>query len=199
MPNPLVKEVVFSVPQIKKDISLEIKDLYKIINQQKIIINKLNERVSILEEKEKEREEKERKEKEKEREENEKKEKDQFFICENSKKIHNDKEKDLAIRKWIDPNKKDFKFKLLFRMSRDGNQSSIYHNLCDNQENLLTIIETDNNLKFGGFSSQSWGIPGLYIDKTFMFSLNKMKKFERLNNNKSMHNRKSYGPVFGNG
>ena len=83
-------------------------------------------------------------------------------------------------------------------MSRDGNQSSNYHNLCDNQENLLTIIETDNNLKFGGFSSQSWGIPGQYIDKTFMFSLNKMKKYERLNNNKAMHDGKNYGPVFGN-
>ena len=83
-------------------------------------------------------------------------------------------------------------------MSRDGNQSSNYHKLCDNKENLLTIIETDNNLKFGGFSSQSWGIVGQNIDKTFMFSLNKMKKFERLNYNKAMHNGSSNGPVFGN-
>ena len=61
LPNPLVKEVVFSIPQIKKDMNLEIKDLYKIINQQQIIINKLNERVTILEEKEKEREKKKKK------------------------------------------------------------------------------------------------------------------------------------------
>jgi len=178
LPSPLVKEVIFSIPQIQKDINLELKELYKIINQQQKTINKLNERITILEEKEKEE--------------------SQYFISKNSNIIPNDREKDLAIRKWIDSNKKDFKFKLLFRMSRDGNQSSNYHQLCDNKENLLTIIETDNNLKFGGFASQSWGIPNQNIDKTFLFSLNQMKKFERLNYNKSMHNGKNYGPIFGN-
>ena len=187
LPNPLVKEIIFSIPQIEKDINLEVKELYKIINQQQDLINKLNERLTLLEKKEKEREEKKKEKKEK-----------QFFICKNSKIIENDREKDLAIREWIYPNKKDFKFKLLFRMSRDGNQSSNYHKLCDNKENLLTIIETDNNLKFGGFSSQSWGIVGQNIDKTFMFSLNKMKKFERLNYNKAKWDGSNYGPVFGN-
>ena len=86
----------------------------------------------------------------------------------------------------------------MYRKSRDGSQSSIYHNLCDNKSNLLTIIETDNNVKFGGFASKSWGVPNQYIEKTFMFSLNQMKKFERLNNDNAMHNGSSYGPVFGN-
>ena len=188
LPNPLVKSVTFSIPEIQKDTNFEIKELYKIINQQQVIINKLNERVAILEEKERERE----KEKEKEREEA------QFYICKNSKIIPNDREKDLSIRKWIDNNKKDFKIKLLYRKSRDGSQSSIYHNLCDNKSNLLTIIETDNNVKFGGFASKSWGVPNQYIEKAFMFSLNQMKKFERLNNDNAMHNGSSYGPVFGN-
>ena len=83
-------------------------------------------------------------------------------------------------------------------MSRDGNQSSEYHKLCDNKDNLLTIIETDNGRKFGGFASKSWGVPNQVIDKTFMFSLNNMKKYERLNNNNAMHNGSSNGPVFGN-
>ena len=82
---------------------MEVKDLYKIINQQQDLINKLNDRITVLEKKEKEREER------------------QYFLCKNSKIIENEKEKDLAIRKWINPNKKDFSFKLLFRMSRDGN------------------------------------------------------------------------------
>ena len=30
----------------------------------------------------------------------------------------------------------DFNIKLLFRMSRDANQCSQYHNLCDNKDNL---------------------------------------------------------------
>ena len=117
---------------------MEVKDLYKIINQQQDLINKLNERLTVLEKKEKERE-------EKEREEREEREERQYFICKNSKIIENDRDKDLAIRRWINPNKKDFNIKLLFRMSRDGNQSSQYHNLCDNKDNLLTIIQINRS------------------------------------------------------
>ena len=160
---------------------MEVKDLYKIINQQQDLINKLNERLTVLEKKEKERE-----------------EERQYFICENSKIIENDRDKDLAIRRWINPNKKDFNIKLLFRMSRDGNQCSQYHNLCDNKDNLLTIIQIDQNKKFGGFASKSWGVKDNIIDKTFLFSLNDMKKFERLNKNKAVGNGSSYGPIFGN-
>ena len=179
LPSPLAKSVSLSIPQIKKDTNSEIKELYKIINQQQKLINKLNERLTILE--------------------REREEEAQFYICKNSKIIPNDREKDLSIRKWIDSNKKDFKIKLLYRKSRDGSQSNVYHNLCDNKNNLLTIIETDHNLKFGGFVSKSWGIPNQYNEKTFMFSLNSMKKFERLNNDNSKHDGSSYGPVFGNG
>ena len=144
LPSPLVKEVIFSIPKVEKDINMEVKDLYRIINQQQDLINKLNERLSILEKKEKKREEEE--------------EEKQYFICKNSKIIENDREKDLTLRKWINPERKNFDIKLLFRMSRDGNQSSEYHKLCDNKDNLLTIIETDNGRKFGGFASKSWGV-----------------------------------------
>ena len=188
LPSPLVKEVIFSIPQLKKDTNMEIKDLYKIISQQQDLINKLNERVTLLENKERERE-RERKEEEER----------QYFICKNSKILENEREKDLAIRKWINPDKKNFEIKLLFRMSRDGNQCSQYHKLCDNKDNLLTIIQTDNGKKFGGFASKSWGVKGNIIDKAFMFSLNNMKKYERLNNEKAMWDGSSYGPVFGNG
>ena len=58
---------------------MEVKDLYKIINQQQDLI-KLNERFTVLEKKEKERE-----------------EERQYFICKNSKIIENDRDKDLAI------------------------------------------------------------------------------------------------------
>ena len=180
LPSPLAKEVSFSIPQLKKDVNMEIKDLYKIISQQKDLITKLNERVTLLEKKEKEREEK------------------QYFICKNSKIIEDDREKDLAIRKWINPDKKNFKFKLLFRKSRDGNQSKQYHKFCDGKDNLLTLIETDNGKKFGGFASKSWGVKGNTIKKTFLFLLNNMTKFERLNHEKAKYDGSSYGPTFGN-
>ena len=106
LPNPLVKSVTFSIPEIQKDTNFEIKELYKIINQQQVIIIKLNERVTILEEKESERE------REREREEA------QFYICKNSTIIPNDREKDLSKRKWIDNNKKDLILKLNYCIER---------------------------------------------------------------------------------
>ena len=51
---------------------MEVKDLYKIINQQQDLINKLNDRITVLEKKEKEREEKEREER-------------QYFLCKTQK------------------------------------------------------------------------------------------------------------------
>ena len=81
-------------------------------------------------------------------------------------------------------------------MSRDGNQSSQYHNLCDNKDNLLNIIQTDQNKKLGWFASKSWGVKDNIINNTFMFSLNDMKKFERLNDNKAKNDGSNYGPIF---
>ena len=83
-------------------------------------------------------------------------------------------------------------------MSRDGKQCSEYHKLCDNKDNLLTIIETSSGKKFGGFSSKSWGVLNQFIERAFMFSLDNMKKYERLNNNNSKHDGRKFGPVFGN-
>ncbi len=182
--KPSVNEIIFSIPKVKREKSIDIKDLINIINKQQLTINKLCERVTYLEEKEKERQRKE--------------EGEQFFLSNNSTIINGDKEKDIAIRRWINPRKKDFNIKLLFRMSLDGNHSSSYHKLCDNKDNLLTIIETDNNLKFGGFASKSWGVQDQYIEKAFLFSLNHMKKYERLNYDNSKWDGSAYGPVFGN-
>lgn len=96
-PNPQANEMIFSIPKIKKEKNVDVKDLIYIINKQQKMINKLNERVSYLEEKERERE-------------KEKIEK-QLFLYKNSKIIQDDKEKEYAIRQWINPNKKYFKIK----------------------------------------------------------------------------------------
>ena len=59
------------------------------------------------------------KKKEKEKEERE------YFLCKNLKIIENEKEKDLAIRRWINPNKKDFSFKLII-IQNEQRWKSIY-------------------------------------------------------------------------
>ena len=42
--------------------------------------------------------------------------------------------------------------KLLFRASKDGNKTKTCHKLCDNKEDILIIILSDNGYIFGGYS-----------------------------------------------
>ena len=43
-------------------------------------------------------------------------------------------------------------YKLIYKGTRDGDNIDSYHKRCDNKNNLLFIIETQNNFKFGLFS-----------------------------------------------
>ena len=47
-------------------------------------------------------------------------------------------------------------FKLIYRATRDGFQSSAFHDKCDHQPNTLTIIKTTRGCIFGGFTSVGW-------------------------------------------
>ena len=51
---------------------------------------------------------------------------------------------------WLD--KKNFKAKLLFRMTEDGESFKTFHQKCDNKGSTMTIIETDNHMIFGGYT-----------------------------------------------
>ena len=56
------------------------------------------------------------------------KNKNENYLHKNSKIISNDKEKENAIRNWINPNK-EFNINLIFRMSRDGSLPIDFHKL----------------------------------------------------------------------
>ncbi len=45
---------------------------------------------------------------------------------------------------------------LLNRASRDGFEGSVFHEKCDGKENTITIIETNGNNVFGGFTAAKW-------------------------------------------
>ena len=53
--------------------------------------------------------------------------------------------------------KPGFKLELLYRATRDGDNGKKFHECCDNKEGgILVIIQTDKNIKFGGFSDAVW-------------------------------------------
>ena len=108
-----------------------------------------------------------------------------------------------TICNWIDPSK-NFEFKLLFRMSRDGANCFNFHRLCDNKGETLILFQTDKNYIFGAYSPLNWTSPqsGEYCNPndnlTFLFSLNKMKKYKKISGN-TLRAQKDLGPLFGNG
>jgi hypothetical protein len=62
---------------------------------------------------------------------------------------------------------------LLYRASRDGFESKVFHEKCDGKANTITLIETDGNYVFGGFTTAKWSSSDGHIadSKAFVFSL----------------------------
>ena len=73
--------------------------------------------------------------------------------------------------------------KLLYRGSRDGDKTKTCHKLCDNKQNVLIIMQTDNNYIFGGYS------------KIGFKAINDINKWEWKKDN-TLHQLKSYGNCF---
>ena len=70
--------------------------------------------------------------------------------------------------------------KLLYRGSRDGDKTKICHQLCDNKNNILIIIQSDNGYTFGGYSKIGFKTDnnqGNYLidNNSFLFSMNLRK------------------------
>ena len=68
-------------------------------------------------------------------------------------------------------------------MSKDGTTAEDFHKFCNNKGATLTLIKTKGNQIFGGFTPLEWKSLSYgyeLIDntrRTFLFSLNLMKKF----------------------
>ena len=80
----------------------------------------------------------------------------QNWIESNIIKLNNDKEK---LKNLIFQNK-NINSKLLYRLSRDGETLSKYHQLCDNIKPNLVLIETENNIIFGCYCTWFWDTSG---------------------------------------
>jgi cell division protein FtsB len=107
------------------------------------------------------------------------------------------------IKKWINP-ELSFQTKLLYRLSRDGPSIFNFHSKCDYITPTLVLVESDEQNKFGGYTTATWDMFGnVYKNssKTFMFSLEKNKKYFRKSNIKYsgdiFSGSRDIGPWFG--
>ena len=97
-------------------------------------------------------------------------------------------------------------FKLLYRASRDGFETYIFHARCDNQPRTLTIIKTTEGYIFGGYTAVAWDCSSSYKTdpNAFIFSLVNGHSTPllipvKVGNNNSIRCLASYGPTFGGG
>lgn len=112
---------------------------------------------------------------------------DYDFIIERLKKIYPDKENILI------------ELNLLYRATIDGDGASDFHSKCDKFKNTLVIVKTKKGLRFGGFTSESWGGTGDKKDKNaFCFSLDKMKIYNCKKGNAAIFAHPNSGPAFEN-
>ena len=108
-------------------------------------------------------------------------------------------EKLKLIKNWIHEDKRRTPlFQLLFKMTRDGDSTKAFHNNCDYKGATVTIIETDDNYIFGGFTNGSWDSDGHWANygKDFVFSINRKKKYSKGDNGNGVECGPTYGPNF---
>ena len=106
------------------------------------------------------------------------------------------------ISTWIDPSKQ-FKYRLLYKATRDGDSSMSFHGKCDNRGPTLTLIRTVEGWTFGGYTTSEWksGVNRFErCEDVFIFSLTLHKKYQcSYEGNNIIVNLDFKGPTFGFG
>ena len=103
-------------------------------------------------------------------------------IIENSSILTKEEELHLIenrLKKGIFSNKK-LSYKLLYCGTKDGDDSKIFHNKCDNIQNQLVLVKTKEGLKFWGYTRLGFNSSNsAKIDKdAFLFSFDFMKTYD---------------------
>jgi len=112
--------------------------------------------------------------------------------------IHKYAEIDDIVSKIQDILAKGVKFTLAYKAFDIGDSAKDFHEKCDPLDMSLVLIETDKDVRFGGFTTQSWG--GTNQKKkdnnAFVFSLETNKIFEIFPDEPAIGCYPKFGPVF---
>ncbi|RIA96080.1 hypothetical protein C1645_872336 [Glomus cerebriforme] len=76
----------------------------------------------------------------------------------------------VLLSNWIDKKKRDIKYNLIYRASRDGETASDFHRNCDNKGATIIVIKIKGSEKFiGGYSPIGWDSSESYKHGTDSF------------------------------
>ena len=110
------------------------------------------------------------------------------------------KEEDLKkIKEWVAPGKK-VQLNLVFKKTVNGHTFKDFHKFCDNKGKTITLIETEEGRRFGGYADKDWkdkwGWRESINDFVFSLDLNKKYSFQSKSGQSSFID-ENYGPNFG--
>ena len=219
LPVHKVKEIKFSLKQKEKSDNEKINELYNIIGnlkkensllkEENNILKKrldnndnlIKELISRLENNENKIKILEDKEKERERERERKIELGLIGLISKIIKSYNDIAfvNERLTKNEVFRNKK-LKYNLLYRASRDGDNSNKFHEKCDNINNIIAIFKTKEGRVFGGYTEKGYkgNNQGNTIDNNaFFFSCNLKKIYNVKRNKTAIYDEKNCGPIFG--
>lgn len=100
--------------------------------------------------------------------------------------------------------KRSDNWKLILRGSRDGFESSTFHDKCDGMSKTLVLVKSTDGWIFGGYTEVEWGSDGTwsYDSNAFIFSFRNREDlpiiFKSLGD-KSSYSHGKFGPTFGSG
>ena len=182
-----IKECSFEINEVENNANGQINELYTIVNQLTDEVKNLKEKNKNLEEKNKELE-------IHNKTLEQRIEKIEKYLFPRKENFEQEKEnrKDLSIiRQWL-PNR-HVQLILLYKKSRDGSSSEVFHKLCDNKGTTIIIIETTEGRKFGGVTHDNWNTDGIWRKSTndFVFSLDSKEKFDYCWGNSTMGNKEN--------
>ena len=106
-------------------------------------------------------------------------------------------EQNNILKNWIN-SRENITSKLLYRLTRDGNDPKIFHEKCDNKGPTLVLTKIKDGKILGGYTPLSWdSSSGAKKDlDSFLFSLTDKKKFPKKNAEQSINCNPFYGPWF---
>jgi hypothetical protein len=121
-------------------------------------------------------------------------------ICEEHERIIQKRDEELILS-WIN-NSKPLKLGLLYKARRDGDSPLMFHKKVDGIRNTVTIIKTEDGLRFGGYVTKEWNTSGDFNKNdfdSFLFSLDSREKYMVNMEGSTNYNHPNYGPTFGKG
>ena len=115
----------------------------------------------------------------------------------NSDIILSSTEEEMLLNK-INKHGKQTQMKLIYKATVDSDRAEIFHQKCDSAQRTLVLIETINERRFGGYTTQSWEGNGIDKDdsEAFVFSLDKLQIYNIISGQPAIGCYPKYGPVF---